>query len=179
MSLRKLAPSLVLVSLLALPRLLSAQAVSDTDADAVRVTVAMNDDGSHTTYQYDVANHKAVATTTSEDGKERGKILYTLDDQKRFASGEVFGADGKLRFKTSYKYDTATGRLASETQLDKNGEVMRKLVYSYDEKGNQSGYAVYDAAGKLIGQTTPKSPFAGAAPAATAKDAKPRSARRP
>jgi hypothetical protein len=33
---------------------------------------------------------------------------------------------------------------------------MHKLVYTYDERGQQSGYAIYDAGGHLLGQTTSK-----------------------
>ena len=30
--------------------------------------------------------------------------------------------------------------------------MQHKLIYSYDKNGRQTGYAVYDAAGKLISQ---------------------------
>ena len=122
--------------------------------DSVRVTVAQNQDGSRTSYQYDNANHKAVATTTSADGKTLSKINYDLDELGRFKAGEVFDGAGKLRFKTQYKYD-ANGRLEQETQLTKDDTVQHKLVYSYSDAGKQTGYTVYNAAGKVIGQTTP------------------------
>jgi YD repeat-containing protein len=125
--------------------------------DAVRVTVSINPDGSRTTYEFDPPNRKAVATTTTAEGKPQGKIRYDLDDAGRFATGAVFAADGKFRFKTRYKYDPA-GRLLEETQLTKQDAVEHKIVYSYDPAGKQTGYAVYDSAGKLLGQTTPISP---------------------
>src|SRR4030095_12298695 len=77
---------------------------------AVRVTVSMNADGSRTVYEFDDAEHKAIATTTSEDGKLREKIRYDIDDVGRFSSGTIFGPDGRLRFKSRYKYDSS-GRL--------------------------------------------------------------------
>jgi hypothetical protein len=120
--------------------------------DAVRVTVSMNADGSRTTYQFDGPNHRATATTTTQDGKTVGKIRYVLDEAGRFASGEVYGPDEKLRFKTLYKYDDA-GRLTEETQLGADDAVRNKIVYAYDKIGKQIGYRVYDAAGKLLKQT--------------------------
>jgi hypothetical protein len=63
----------------------------DATADAVRVTVSMNADGSRTVYEFDSAHHKAKATTTAKDGKLVGRILYVLDDAGRFASGESMG----------------------------------------------------------------------------------------
>lgn len=119
--------------------------------DSVRVTVAQNQDGSRTSYQYDNANHKAVATTTTASGKVLSKINYDLDENGRFKAGEVFDDKGQLRFKTLYKYD-AIGRLESETQLSKDGAVQHKLVYSYNDAGKQTGYKVYDANGRLLGQ---------------------------
>ena len=123
--------------------------------DAVRVTVTMNPDGSKTVYQTDGANHQAIATTTGADGKARGKIIYKLDAEGRYESGQVFAASGGLRFKTLYQYDAA-GHLAQETQLAKDGSARNKIVYSYDAEGHQTGYAVYDGNGKLLGRTTPK-----------------------
>ncbi|MDQ6766124.1 MAG: hypothetical protein M3Z22_08515 [Verrucomicrobiota bacterium] len=129
------------------------------NSEAVRVTVSVNPDGSHTSYEFDPANHRAVATTTTADGKSQGKTRYVLDDAGRFATGEVFAADGKFRFKSRYKYDAA-GHLAEEIQLNKEDAVQHRIVYSYDAAGKQTGYAILDATGKLLGQTTPISPAA-------------------
>jgi hypothetical protein len=120
--------------------------------DAVRVTVSMNADGTRTTYEFDSPHHRAVATTTGKDGKTVGKIRYLLDDAGRFASGEVYGPDDQLRFKTLYKYDAA-GKLVQEAQLGPDDAVRNKIVYAYDKNGKQTGYSVYDTAGKLIRQT--------------------------
>jgi hypothetical protein len=120
--------------------------------DAVRVTVSMNADGTRTTYQFDSPNRRAVATTTGKDGKTVGKIHYVLDEAGRFASGEVYGPDDKLRFKILYKYDDA-GKLTQETQLGPDDAIRNKIVYAYDKNGKQTGYSVYDDAGKLIRQT--------------------------
>jgi hypothetical protein len=120
--------------------------------DAVRVTVSMNADGTRTVYEFDSPHHRAIATTTGKDGKTVGKIRYVLDDAGRFASGEIYGADDQLRFKALYKYDTA-GKLIQETQLGPDDAVRNKIVYAYDKNGRQTGYTVYDAAGKIIRQT--------------------------
>ena len=126
----------------------------------VRVTVSMNEDGSRTIYEFDGANHKATATTRTQDGKLRGMIRYVLDVAGRFSSGEVFGPDEMLRFKTLYKYSD-TGRLLEESQLGKDDTLRHKIVYAYDRAGKQIGYSVYDAKGNLLNRAsaaTPSSP---------------------
>ena len=142
--------------LLAVAALLSATSLRaqppSPAADAVRVTVSMNADGTRTTYHFDPPNRKASATTTASDGKVVGKILYVLDDFGRFASGEVYGLNDQFRFKTVYKYDDA-GKLLQESQLGADDILRNKIVYAYDKNGKQTGYSVYDAAGKLIRQT--------------------------
>jgi hypothetical protein len=130
--------------------------------DAVRVTISLNADGSRTTYQFDDANHKASATTTNREGKSLGKTHYTLDDNGRFATGVVYGPDKRLRFKSTYKYDGA-GKLTQELQCDKNDALLHKIVYAYDSLGKQTGYSIYDGAGRLVGQTA--APSVSATPA--------------
>jgi hypothetical protein len=131
--------------------------------DPVRVTVSMNADGTKTTYEFDAPHHRATATTTGKDEKMVGRIRYTLDDASRFATGEVYGPDDKFRFKTLYKYD-ADGKLTQEIQLASDDSVRNKIVYAYDKKGKQTGYSVYDAAGKLVRQTPGVSPRPTASP---------------
>lgn len=120
--------------------------------DAVRVTVSMNADGTRTVYEFDSPHHRAIATTTGKDGKTIGKIRYILDEAGRFASGEIYGPGDQLRFKALYKYDTA-GKLTQETQLGPDDAVRNKIVYVYDKNSRQTGYTVYDAAGKIVRQT--------------------------
>src|SRR5438046_10194976 len=82
---------------------------------AARVTVSMNADGSRTVYEFDDAQHKAIATTTDEAGKLREKTRYDIDEAGRFSSGTIFGHDGHLRFKSRYKYDSS-GHLLAESR---------------------------------------------------------------
>ena len=128
------------------------QSPEQARSDAVRVTVTMHPDGSRTVYKFDNAQHKAVATTTGQDGKLRETIHYELDDAGRFASGEISGPDDRVRFKSRYKYDDA-GRLLEEIQSTADGTLLHKIVYSYDSSGKQTGYSVFDASGKLVGRT--------------------------
>lgn len=131
---------------------LAAQVLNPAPSDAKRVTVSQNNDGSRTTYEIDGETRKALATTISPEGKVQSRIRYDLDEAGRYLRGEVFGPRDDLRFKTSYKYDTA-GRLQEETQFTKEDVAKSKIVYSYDPlSGRQTGYAAYDAAGKLIGR---------------------------
>jgi YD repeat-containing protein len=132
--------------------------------EAVRVTVSMNADGTRTTYEFDASNHRATATTTSKEGNTIGRIRYVLDDAGRFASGEVYGPNEQFRFKTLYKYDAA-GKLTQETQLGADDAVRNKIVYAYDKNGRQTGYSVYDVAGKLIRQTPGVAPSRSPSPA--------------
>jgi hypothetical protein len=137
-----------------------AQTPAPAANDAVRVTVALNADGSRTIYQFDNAKHEAVATTTDPDGKPRGKIVYQIGDAGRFTSGVFFGPDEKFLFKSVYKYDAA-GRVEEETHLRKDEAVINKIVYKYDSKGKQIGYSVFDPTGKLISgaaSATPPTP---------------------
>ena len=154
--------ALVLTGFLSCLGTLNAQLAPESPPP-VRVTVSMNADGTKTTYEFDAPNHRAVATTTSKDGKTVGRIRYTLDDANRFASGEVYGPDDKLRFKTLYKYDAA-GKLIHEIQLGTDESIRSKIVYAYDKLGKQTGYSVYDAAGKLIRQTPGAAPRPAASP---------------
>jgi YD repeat-containing protein len=150
MFVRAIAPVIAL-ALTAFASPLQGQEVSPTPQE-VRVTVSLNADGTRTTYEFDALRRRAVATTTAKDGKTIGKIRYILDEAGRFFSGEVYGPDDQLRFKTLYKYDD-TGRLTQETQLTANDTVRSKIVYAYDKNGKQTGYSVYDVNGKLIRQT--------------------------
>ncbi len=92
------------------------QSPDQARADAVRVTMSMHPDGSRTVYNFDAAQHKAVAITTGQDGKLRETIRYVLDDTGRFSSAEVSGPDDHLRLKSRYKYDDA-GRILEEDRL--------------------------------------------------------------
>jgi hypothetical protein len=51
----------------------------------------MHPDGSRTVYNFDNAQHTAVATTTDPDGNVRQTIRYQLDNAGRFSTGEVSG----------------------------------------------------------------------------------------
>lgn len=141
-----------------LPAFFSAFAqLAPPNDDAVRVNVTVNADGSRTTYRFDPANHKATAVTTEAGGKMRGKIQYELDDRGRFRSGVSLNADDKFRFKSTYKYD-GVGRMEEETQLGQDDAVLSKIVYTYDSSGKQTGYSIFDGAGKLIGKTSSAAP---------------------
>jgi YD repeat-containing protein len=132
-------------------------AFAQSGEDDARVTVAINPDGSKTVYQKDGGHNQAIATTTGADGKPQGKIIYKLDREGRYESGQVFAPNGTLRFVTRYQYNSA-GRLVQETQLAKDNSVRSKIVYDYDSAGHPAGYAIYDGDGKLLGRTSPKAP---------------------
>src|SRR5207247_7016048 len=128
------------------------QSTEQTQGDAVRVTVSMHPDGSRNVYNFDNAQHKAVATTTGPDGKIRETIRYELDAAGHFSSAEISGPDGRLRLRSRYKYDDM-GRILEETQSAQDGTLLHRIVYSYDSSGKQTGYSIFDASGKLVGRT--------------------------
>lgn len=133
---------------------LLAQIAPPNDSDAVRVNVTVNADGSRTTYQFDNAEHTATAITTEADGRTpHGKTVYRIDEQGRFATGVSFDGKGRFRFKSLYRYGSGN-RIQEETQLSKEDIVLHKIVFSYDANGRQAGYSVFDANGKLLGQTS-------------------------
>jgi len=154
MKLFQIGCAIVLTALICGDKIAFSQSPEKTDINAARVTVSMKADGSRTVYQFDDAHHKAIATTTGQDGKLRQTIRYELDDADRFSRGRIFGPDGRLRFKSRYTYDSA-GRLQEETQSAANDTLLHKIVYSYDQNGKQTGYSIFDASGKLLGRTTP------------------------
>jgi len=143
-----------------------AVAFGQAPTDAVRVTMSMHPDGSRTVYNFDNAQHTAVATTTDPDGKVRQTIRYQLDNAGRFSIGEVSGPDGRVRLKSRYKYDDS-GHILEEAQSAADGTLLHRIVYSYDPAGKQSGYSVFDASGKLLSRT-------GGAPVRQSPSPKPR-----
>jgi YD repeat-containing protein len=153
MKLSPITPVLACVALLCSATIGLSQSPEKSETNAIRVTVSMNADGSRTVYEFDDAQHKAVATITGQDGKVREKIHYDIDDLGRFSSGTIFGPDGRFRFKSRYKYDSA-GRLQEETQSAQDDTLLHKIVYNYDQNGKQTGYSIFDGSGKLLGRTT-------------------------
>lgn len=78
--------------------------------------------------------------------------------RRAFCQRGSYGPDDQFRFRTLYKYDDS-GKLTQETQLGQDEVVRSKIVYAYDKNGKQTGYTVYDAAGKVIRrmpETAPK-----------------------
>ena len=157
MKLSRVRSTIGCVLLLSAVKIAFSQPSERPENGAVRVTVSMNADGSRTVYEFDDAQHKAVATITGEDGKLREKIRYDIDEAGRFSSGTIFGPDGHFRFKSRYKYDSS-GRLEEETQSAENGTLLHKIIYSYDQTGKRTGYSIFDINGKLVGGTIAGSP---------------------
>jgi len=145
------------------PAISLAQLAPNDSEQPVRVNVTVNPDGTRTSYQFDQAHRQATATTTTAEGKVTQKIKYEIDDAGRFSIGLVMGPDGKFLYTSVYKY-TPDGRLDQELHLAKNDALVNKLVYHYGADGRQTGYTVYDASGKVIGQTSPVLPTASAPP---------------
>jgi hypothetical protein len=141
----------------------AAHGYAQAPSDAVRVTMSMHPDGSRTVYNFDNAQHTAVATTTDSDGKVRQTIRYQLDNAGRFSTGEVSGPDGRVRLKSRYKYDDA-GHILEEAQSSADGALLNKIVYSYNSAGKQTGYSVFDASGKLVSRTGGAAPRSAPSP---------------
>jgi hypothetical protein len=143
---RRTAPAVLLIFVLAIC------AQGQALPGEVRVSVVLNTDGSRTVYETDAGNRKSVATTTGSNGKVRERINYELDENGRYSRGEILGPKGEFRFKALYKYD-ANNHLSEEIHLAKDESVLGKLIFHYDAAGHQTGYSVYDGAGRPLGQT--------------------------
>ena len=68
----------------------------------------------------------------TEDGKNRA--WFTYDEGDRIASRK--NGDGTV---TLFRYNGA-GDLVEQIILDKQGELLDKFTYSYDNKGNITSY---------------------------------------
>jgi len=58
------------------PLSINAQLIAPTPDETIRVTVAVNADGSRTTYQYNNTKHEAIPTTADDKGKPQGNVVY-------------------------------------------------------------------------------------------------------
>jgi hypothetical protein len=100
-------------------------------------------------YKFEDARHKAVATTTGPGWENlREEFVMNWMMPGGFSSGPIFGLDGQLRFQS----------------LEKNDALLHKIIYRYDSAGNQTGYAIFDASGKLIDRTSASLPSASVSP---------------
>ena len=137
----------------------TAQTPQPSQAEAVRVSIVANADGSRTVYQFDSEKHQATAATTDAEGKTRGKIRYQIDDAGRFSSAPAYDPEDKFLFKSTYEYDAA-GRLDQETHFGKDDAIINKIIYKYNSAGEQVGYSLLDPSGKPISgnATAPAAP---------------------
>src|SRR5207253_11325589 len=81
------------------------QSPEQAPGDAVRVTVSTHPDGSRTAYNFDNAQHKAVTTTTGQDGKGRETSRYVPAGARRFSSAEPSGPDARVSLESRYTYN--------------------------------------------------------------------------
>ena len=81
------------------PRTKSARKPSATEqarSDAVRVTVSTHPDGSRTVYNFDKAQHKAVATTTKGPYENVPETAVVIKTARRLTDAEVKALKAKL-----------------------------------------------------------------------------------
>jgi hypothetical protein len=61
---------------------------------------------------------------------------------------QTFDAEGKLRSRDTYSYD-GSGKVFAVVRMNSNGEVM-KMLYFYDENGNQIWRRLIDSSGHEV-----------------------------
>jgi hypothetical protein len=124
------------------------QAAAKTGDNTVRVTVSVNADRSRAVLQIRgcaAQSSRNQHRAGGEDLREEFAMNWMMPG---FSSGPIFGLDGQLRF----------------TSLEKNDALLHKIVYQHDSAGKQTGYAIFDASGKLIERTSASLPSASVSP---------------
>jgi len=107
---------------------------------------------------YGVNRHTTEMATYKEDGSCHKQIMQSFKKSwgkrgggKISVPSEIteYSADGKLTLKLIYKYDDKGNELES-TQYDANGKLLSNYVYKNDDNGNKLEETGYDAAGKMF-----------------------------
>ena len=132
----------LLFALAALP-LVSARAQG-----TIKATTRMRPDGTTATTVINPETHTSEETIADQGGKVLSKTIYFLNDQN-FAKGAThLDAQGKVRYKESYKFDY-TGRIAEATLFGPKNEPLGRRVFVYEGKA-QARVEDYDANGNLV-----------------------------
>ncbi|MDW8465311.1 MAG: hypothetical protein RML35_03710 [Chloroherpetonaceae bacterium] len=106
-------------------------------------------------FRYD-AQHRLLERHTFNASRTRTALVrYLYDKRNQLVEEQSIGSDGKLRAKVTLKYDDK-GRLIERAERDAKGNLQNNSAdfalqrFTYDEVGNLTSHAYYDAAMKLL-----------------------------
>lgn len=106
------------------------------------------DSGEQTEYTYGTHAQPIAILRLDADGEFDASEELQYDDQSRLIVRKVKSAtDGEKEFR--FKYDE-NGRLISEEELDKDGNMVSRVDSEYDEEGKETVVAKYNKEGKIV-----------------------------
>ena len=122
--------------------------VSARAQGTIKATTRMRPDGTTATTVINPDTRTSEETIAEAGGKVLSKTIYFLNEQN-FARGAThLDAQGKVRYKESYKFDY-TGRVTESTLFGPKNEPLGRRVFVYEGK-TQARIEDYDASGNLV-----------------------------
>jgi hypothetical protein len=88
--------------------------------------------------------------TTKPDPRYTNKLKYDYDPNGRLAENSLYGNDGSLRVRYTYKYKDGQ---KEEVVYDGDGKVLRKYVYTIDDKGTETAREAYEVKDGKVTET--------------------------
>ena len=114
----------------------------------IKATTRLRPDGTTATTVINPDTRTSEETIADQSGKVLSKTIYFLNEQN-FARGAThLDAQGKVRFKESYKFDYS-GRVTESTLFGPKNEPLGRRVFVYEGK-TQARIEDYDANGNLV-----------------------------
>jgi len=143
--------SLILLAAIALlPWLCAGQDdSSNSDDNAIHAITALHEDGTKTVTITDPDKHSSEASTYDAANHVIEKVVYTLDENNSPVSGLVYGRDGAVAFKTTYKHDDFS-RIVEEDDLTLQDQLFRRFTYDFGPDGKLLRIHAYDGQGNEL-----------------------------
>ena len=122
--------------------------VSARAQGTIKATTRMRPDGTTATTVINPDTRTSEETIAEAGGKVLSKTIYFLNEQN-FAKGAThLDAQGKVRYKESFKFDY-TGRITESTLFSATNQPLGRRVFVYEGK-TQARIEDYDAQGNLV-----------------------------
>jgi hypothetical protein len=98
--------------------------------------------------KYDGNGNRVSEQSFNAKGKPDTDSVYSFNEKGKVTGHEFtfYGTVIKSFFKRSYTYDSS-GYLAEMTAINSNGEIINRVVYSYDKDGNKTGESIFTTTG--------------------------------
>lgn len=118
-------------------------------SDAVKATTTLHPDGTQTTTVFDPEKRTTEEITQTTQGKVLRKVTYLLDDLNQPLGSIVYDGKGTVLYRSSYRRD-GMNRIDEENVTSKDGQPLRRRVYTYGANNKIARVDEYDPAGNLI-----------------------------